>query len=274
MTSFKKHLKTKYLVLFLPLVVVFCSEEEKKTKSIVQINDAVLTEEEVSKALSAAQNNSFKEEYINNWIRTEIMYSEAVKEGILDEKEFNTIIEQSKKELAISLYIKKLLDENKTVAANEELQKYYEEQSDDFKLADDAFVYNICEFDDFDKAVQFRSILLESDWNKAVNAFREDASLKRYTNNQLQLGYLLQPQIIYNAITNLQPGEVSIVMQTGESNFTVLQLINKYNKDEVPPFEAVKEKLRAQYSVLKQKEFIQNYIDKLVEENNVEIKRY
>jgi hypothetical protein len=163
MTSFKKHLKTKYLVLFLPLVVVFCSEEEKKTKSIVQINDAVLTEEEVSKALSAAQNNSFKEEYINNWIRTEIMYSEAVKEGILDEKEFNTIIEQSKKELAISLYIKKLLNENKTVAANEELLKYYEEQSDDFKLEDDAFGYNISEFDNFDKAVQFRSILLESD---------------------------------------------------------------------------------------------------------------
>ncbi len=274
MTSFKKHLKTKYLVLFLPLVVVFCSEEEKKTKSIVQINDAVLTEEEVSKALSAAQNNSFKEEYINNWIRTEIMYSEAVKEGILDEKEFNTIIEQSKKELAISLYIKKLLNENKTVAANEELLKYYEEQSDDFKLEDDAFGYNISEFDNFDKAVQFRSILLESDWNKAVNAFREDVSLKRSLNNQLQLGYLLQPQISYNAITNLQPGEVSIVMQTGESNFTVLQLINKYNKGEVPPFEVVKEKLRAQYSVLKQKEFIQNYIDKLVEDNNVEIKRY
>ena len=258
MTSCKKHSKTKYMVIFLPLLLTVCSEEEKKSKSIE----------------GEGKNNRFKEEYINNWIKTEVLYVEAVDEGVLKENEFNSIIEQSKKNLAVSLYLKKLLDENQIIPTNEELLKYFTEQTDDFKLDDDAFNYNICDFDNFDKAVQFRSILLESDWNKAISAFREDIDLVNSANNQLKLGYLMQPQILFNAVNTLLPSEVSIVLQTGTNNYTVVQLIEKYNKGDIPPFEAVKQKIKDQFIILKQKEFIQNHIKRLVEDHNLEIKRY
>ncbi len=275
MTSCRKHSKIKLLVLFLLLLLSDCSEEEKETKSIAQVNGAVLTEHDLNAAVEGyGKNNRFKEEYINNWIKTEILYSEAVDNGILNEKDFISIVEQSKKNLAVSLYLNKLLDENQFVPSNEELLKYYNDQADDFRLDTDAFSYNICEFGNFDKAVQFRSILLESDWNKAINAFRDDADLKYSADNQLKSDYLLQPQILLNAVNMLLPNEVSIVLQTGATNYTIVQLIEKYNKGDLPPYEAVKQKIKNQFVVLKQKEFIQNYVEKLVEVHNIEIKRY
>lgn len=276
MTNSTKLLKINFAALvILSFFAAACSKDGKDSKSIVQVNNASLTEEELKNALSNNRNTGkYREEYIQNWIENEVLYQEAVDDGILDEDEYKTVSELSNKKLAVSLYLEKILAENKIEPTGDELFEYYDKAKEDFKLNEDAFNINYAEFNNMDNAVQFRSMLLESDWNKAANTFRGDASLQNNFVNVLKYEHSLQPEVVNEAVSNLMPGEISIVLETGPSKFTVVQLNEKLSKNSIPPFESIKERLKGQYIILKQKEFIHDLIDKLVEDHNVEIKRY
>ena len=71
----------------------------------------------------------------------------------------------------------------------------------------------------------------------------------------------------------MMPGEISVVIETEENKFAVMQLEEKFNKGIIPPFEVIKEKVKERYQVIKNKEFIQNYIEELISDYDVEIKR-
>lgn len=252
-----------------------CSKEEKSDIYVAKVNESILTEEQVRLALSDERNKGkYRSEYIHDWIETEVLFQEALKNGTLDEKEFNAILERSKKQLAAAMLINKVLDENKIELTDDEVQKYFERDKEDFKLVDDAFRLNIVRFGNFDKAVKFRSILMETDWNKAINAYRGDQSILSNEAYRLLYQYQIHPLDLLRIVNNLQPGEVSIVLETEPMKFTVVQLVEKLNKGITPPLDAVKNEVIERLLVIKRKEFIRNYIDKLIADHNLEIKRY
>ncbi len=273
--NYPKPSKGKYFLLIL-LTLTFCKcySEEKEAKGIVQVNNAVLTEEILDSALSDKKNHGrFREEYIQNWIETEVLYQEAVKDGILDDKEYQSIVEQSKKRLAASMFIDKQLSDDDIDPTNDELVKYFEENREDFHLNNDAYKINIAVFNNIDMAVNFRSILLESDWNQSINAFHKEQGLLGESENYIVNSYELFPVILNKTVNNLEINEISIV-ETEPSKFTVVQLLERLNKGAIPPFESVRNRVKEQYLVLKHKEFVRSFIDKLIEDHNIEIKRY
>jgi len=275
MMNLVKHLSNKiHLAFFFLLLLYGCSKEEKKSNEIVRIKDAVLTEEDIKIALGEKSNSAkIREQFINEWIEREVLYQKAVEEGIIKDKEFNSILEKSKKELAAAFLINKILSENSNSPDEYELRNYYELMKDDFRLADDLYRINIIYFNNFDDAVKFRTILIESGWNKALNAFANTSSIISSETDNLYYGYQLQPAILSRMVSFMMPGEISVVIETEENKFAVMQLEEKFNKGIIPPFEVIKEKVKERYQVIKNKEFIQNYIEELISDYDVEIKR-
>jgi len=64
------------------------------------------------------------------------------------------------------------------------------------------------------------------------------------------------------------------VMETEPGKFAVVQLIDRLNRDIIPPLSVVREEVKARSSVIKKREIIKKYIDKLIADHNLEIKRY
>ncbi len=260
---------------FIALAINGCSKSEKQGKYVAKVNDAVLTEEQVSSALNEEQNKGkYRSEYINNWIENQILLQEAEKAGILKDGKFNSILERSKQHLAAAMYIEKILDENKIEVSDDDISKYFEANKDEFKLPDDAYRMNIIYFSDFDKAVKFRQSLLESGWERTVNAFHDEKTILGIETSKLVYRYQVQPTALSRIINNLQPGEVSIVVETEPMKFAVVQVISELYKDTVPPLDDVKEEVSRRLIVEKRKEFVRNYIDKLITDHNLEIVRY
>lgn len=252
-----------------------CSKEEKSDKFVIKVNDAVLTEEQIKLALSEKRNNGkLRAEFIQDWIEKEILFQEAVKNGILEEKEFNSIMEQSKKELAASMFIKKLLDQEDTEPSEDEIQKYFANNKDDFKLNDDMFRVNIVYFDDFDKAVQFRNTVIETSWKNGLNMYQNLSSIIAVEGDQLISRYQLQPLTFLRSVSALQKDEISLVIETEPAKFAVVQLLEKIGKNFFPPLEVVKEEVKTRLTIIKKKEILKKYIDKLIADHNLEIKRY
>jgi len=252
-----------------------CSKPEKQEKFVAKVNDAVLTEDQISSALNDEDNKGkYRSEFINDWIENEILFQEAEKAGVLKENKFNSLVEKSKRHLAASLFIEKLLGENKIEVTDDEISKYYDAHKNEFKLPDDAYKINIVNFSDFDKAVKFRKAWMETGWDKALNAYRTEKSIISSEPSKLIYKFQVQPLALLRIITNLQPSEVSIVVETEPLKFAIVQLIEKLDKDTVPALESVKDDVAERLMMAKRREFVRSYIDKLISDHNLEIVRY
>ena len=278
MKNLVRHLSSRnyYIIIFaFTLTQYGCSKEEKPLKYVAKVNKSVLTEDDVKSALLEEHNKGiYREEYINNWIQTEILYQEAADKGLLNDKEFKSLLERSKKELASALFIKKLMDEEKIEPTDDEIKEYFNNNKDDFKLADDVYKINEIQFNNYNKAIEFRNSLLETDWDRTLSQYHTSQSIIELLPQKLLLKYQIQPITLLRVITTLDINEVSVVLETEPMKFTVVQLLEKFSKDLIPPFDMVKNEVKERLSIIKKNQFTKEHIDKLIADHNLEIERY
>ncbi|MHB8905843.1 MAG: hypothetical protein ACYC6D_06945, partial [Melioribacteraceae bacterium] len=133
---------------------------------------------------------------------------------------------------------------------------------------------NIVYFSDFNKAVEFRNMVMETNWNSSLNKYRTEPSILSNESGELLYRYQLQPLSLLRSLNGLQKDEVSLVIETEPSKFAVVQLIEILNKDMILSFDDAKEEVKERLTMIKRKDFLRLYIDKLIADHNLEIKRY
>lgn len=271
--SFIRHLKKNRIssIVLALILLAGCEQESKKTDYIARVNDAYLTAQDLASIIDTNASNTFyRNEAIRNWINRELLYQQAVKEGILQEDNYKRVIYNSAKELAGSI----LLDHyGKNVNINldsRELAKYYEDNRDDFKIENDAYLINIIHFNNEERAIEFRSFLLESDWQKAINVFHSDSTIIDFSNSLLREEDIY-PAALLRIVKRLYPNEISIVITEHPGYYTVAQVLGKYPKDSVLPFDIVKKGVTKRYLAEKRKTLIENYIKELYSDNEIEV---
>lgn len=275
MTSLKKHLKNKITFFFLLIITLYsCTKEEKKENIIVKINDAILTDVDLDSMLNDSSNKTkLKDELINNWIENEILFQQAKKEKILEDIEFQRLLEKSKKKLAITIYIKKLLEENDFQIKDDEVKNYYEENKNEFSLIDDFFVLKIIYFKNFQDALKFREKLIELNWTLAENYFKTQNT--EYTIKTISsLRKDIQPIQLLRIVNYLNKNDISSIIELDANEFCIVQLLEKYNVGEIPQLQFVFDKIKQKLTLQKQKEFFENHLKELVNEHNIEIERF
>lgn len=276
MMNLVKHSKSKLFAVWIigSILLISCSKEQKTDKYIAKVDNVILTKSMLDSSLAAPSNSAkAKEEFVNDWIETEILYQEAIKEGITKEKEFTSLVERSKKELAGTLFLKKLIGKNKFEPADEEIQKYFDEKKDDFKLTEDLFKINVANFSEYNKAIQFRNKLLETNWATVETLYRLDKDINIEKNKMISRSEL-QPVVFSKVVGSMLPNEISIILETRPNNYAVVQTLERYAQGSVPPLDIIKEEVKSRLIVVKKKEFVNNFINKLISDHDLEIERY
>ena len=262
-----------FLITFTAVSLISCGKESSQKNFVARVNDSYLTSKDLATLIDTGKaNNFYKNEIIRNWINKEVLYQTAVKEGILKEDKFKSLIEDSKKELAASFLIKKLYEDEKVSYSLNDIENYYNQHSDEFLRFYDSYLINIIAFGDEDKAVQFRSLVLESDWENALNVFKGDSSIKKIRTNQLLYGYEIHPVTLLRIVNDLNPNEISIVIKDENGNFTVVQEVKQFKKGTLPPFEVIKPEIEARFIADKKENLIKNYIKELYSNNDIEVR--
>jgi hypothetical protein len=251
-----------------------CGKENPQQNFVARVNNSYLTKEDLAKMIDTSNaSNFYKNEVIRNWINKQVMYQEALKKGLLKESEFNRLIENSKMELAASMLIQKYYDDEKITSEPEELEDFYNQHQDSFKRFYDSYLINRTDFNDEDKAIRFRSIVQESNWDKAMNVFKSDSSIVNSGTNELLYDYEIHPVQLLRIISGLNPGEVSIVVNIEPKNgYSVVQEIQKFDKDSIPPFQLIKPLVEQRYITQKKEDLIKSYIKELYSNNEIEIR--
>lgn len=250
-----------------------CGKEKSHKDFIAKVDDSYLSDDDISKDIdTSGLLLSHKNEYVRNWIETELFYNEAVKEGILNDEEFKRILDKSKKELAKAFLFRRLLERKSHEPTNEELLDFFNSHKDEFRLSHNSFLYNKMCFNDENKAILFRSSLIESDWNSAANAFGKDNSIKSDKLLLFEYDYQIQPASLLSLLQELNPNEVSIVLNTEPNEFAVVQLIRKYSQNDIPSFEDVKSLVTEKFLMRKREQVLHDYLKYLYSNHKIELK--
>ena len=266
-----KKISVYFLIVFFLADFGACKKEVPVNKYIAKVNDSYLTEEELDSIYIANSGIQYKDEIIRNWINRELLFQQAEKQGILNNKDFNRILDNSKKELAASFLIEDYINKEKIKVEPAEIEKYYSDNPDEFKLLYDSYLLNEIIFNNEDDALKFRSEALGKNWEDAYQDIKSDTSVFSEKSGELLFDYKVQPVSVLRVVQELYPSEISIVLHTDEGKFTVVQLIQKFDKGTVPPFDLIKTEVKKIYLIQKKELTVKNYIKELYSKNDIEV---
>ncbi|MCW8961642.1 MAG: peptidylprolyl isomerase, partial [Ignavibacteriaceae bacterium] len=273
--SSKMRLSRKLIIegIIFPLFLLYaCNEPSKPASYVARVNGSYLTEEDVSELIdSQFVSEKSRSSIIKSWVRREVLYQEAVKQGITDTKSFKKNIENSKRELAAAILLEKFSNSSIQVYTNEDLENYYNENQTSFRLPFNSYFLNRVNFLDKNTAVQFRTEVISSDWKQAADKFAKDTSLLNMANEILLPEQDIYPSKLLRILEGLYPLEISIVISDDRGYYTVVQLLDKYFAQTIPPFNAVKREVRKRYLSALAELNVEDYINDLFTKNEIEI---
>ncbi len=276
MTNLLKHSKkTNYIIAFFCALTIIsgCSKEKGKKNFIARVNNKYLTQEDfASLANSENEKNFYREEIIRNWINQEVLFQEAEKKGILKDDNFNAILQNEKRELAVSFLIRKYYDSNKPKYEQKDIEDYYNKHQSEFQLFYDSYYINLIDFNNEEDAIKFRSLLLESDWNKALNIFKSDSSILKVRTAVLLNESQIYPIALQRIVSDLNPQEVSIVINSQPGHYAVVQELQKFSKGTILPFDVSKDEAEKRLISQLKDDNLKSYIKDLYSNNDIEIK--
>jgi hypothetical protein len=273
----KKHLPLiKILIpVFTAAAIIYgCGKKQEPAPFIARVNDAHLTSEQFSSLADTNKNVLlFEDEIIRRWIDRELLYQQAIKQGITEEEEFQNILKETEKQAAVSLFIKNFFDQNPPVFDQKEFEEFYNNNSGEFLLPYQSYAVNYIKFSNDDKASLFRNSAVELGWSRAYNIFKGDPSIVEEENNRFYYEHEIAPLSMLRMVKELNPLEISIILQDYEENFFLVQVLDKYSEGTIPPLEVIKEHVAQRYIAAKSEKLLRDYIKNLYHKNEIEVKR-
>lgn len=261
-------------ILFPLFILSACSEPEKPISYIARVNDSYLTESdlaELTDSLSVSEKS--KSSIIKNWVKQEILYQEAIKQGLTETKEFKRTIENTKRQLASAMVLDQFSASSKPVYSDKDLENFFKETQTSFRLPFNSYYFNRIDFSDRETAVKFRTELILNGWDQALNKFAKDTCLVNISNGSLIAEQDIYPVRLLRILEGLYPFEISIVIPDERGYYSVVQLLDKYSAQAIPPFEAVKQEVENRYKSALTELALENYINDLYSKNEVEINK-
>ena len=256
-----------------PLFLLYaCGESQKPESFVARVNGSYFTEADLSELIDSQYVSlENRAAVINNWVRQEVLFQEAVKQGLTETKEYRKIIEITKQQLAAALVLEKYKESSKSPYTHNDLVKYYNESQTSFRLPFNSYFLNRINFSDRNTAVQFRTEVIASGWNEAENKFAKDTSLVNFSSKVLIPEQDIYPGKLLRILEGLYPLEISIVIPDDRGYYTVVQLLDKYFAESVPPFDAVKSEVEKRYVSALAELLVEDYINDLYTQNEIEI---
>ena len=275
MINLKMLLSRKRIIegILFPLIFLYaCNEPQKPDSYVARVNDSYLTEDKLSEIIdSQFVSGRSRASVIKKWVKQELLYQEAIKQGVTETKKFKNTIENSKRQLAAALILENFSNTLKPVFTKEELLEYYTENQTSFRLPFNSYFLNRISFSDQNVAVQFRTELISIGWKEATSKFSKEETLVNVTSEVLIPEQDIYPVKVLRVLEGLYPLEISIVISDDEGYYTVVQLLDKYFAQSIPPFETIKSEVEKRYLSALTELAVENYIKDLFSNNEIEI---
>jgi len=237
-----------------------CARQSQRDPYVAKVGRSYLTQGEVSRSIgTGSEATAERQDFINSWITTELLYQEAVQRGLEDDDAVRMRIENSRKRIVIDALLEEVVYNDDTTGVTEsDIAEMYKVKGDAFQLQEDVVQLSFARFSDRDGANAFRSRLLRgTTWTDAIAAVHGDsaaaAELLQVSTHEYFSKSTLYPEEVWKLARTLGREEVSFVVRTGVGYYVMITHSLK-RRGEIPDLDYVWNEIRDRMLIRKRQE--------------------
>ncbi|MFZ5906427.1 MAG: peptidylprolyl isomerase [Nitrospirota bacterium] len=251
-------------------------KDESKGAYLAKVGSTKITEADVDReiknlpefAQQLFEGSGGKEKFLEELIKKEVLYQEAVKKGLDKDTEYRQKLDDFKKLTLISVLLEKEIEE-KTKVTDQEVKEYYEKHKNDLATISKMRASHILVKSEDEAKKILARIKKGEDFAKIAEQISLDTGTAK---NGGDLGYFSQGQMVpefESAAIKLKVGEISEPVKT-RFGYHIIKVTDKETGKPIE-FEKIKNTLAQRLAAEKQKEFFDTYIDELKNRYKVEM---
>jgi EpsD family peptidyl-prolyl cis-trans isomerase len=268
------------LMFIIPLLFAFvaCAKKgEEKGPYLAKVGNVKITQADLEKEMknlpSFAQKifegSGGKERFLNELIKKELLYQEALKKGLDKDADYLKRVEDFKKITLIGKLLEKEM-ESKAKVSDQDVKDYYEKHKGDFAVGQIRASHILVKTEEEARKILER-LKKGEDFAKIAKKSSIDSGSAK---NGGDLGFFSAGQMVPEfeaAAVKLKPGEISEPVRT-KFGYHIIKVTDKKVGKSVE-FENVKNYISQRLSAEKQKGVFDSYIEELKKKYPVEINK-
>ena len=274
--------KVLVFLLTIPLLFAFMAcakkEEQKQGPYLAMVGNTKITQADLDREVKTLpefaqklfEGPEGKERFLNELIKKELLYQEALKKGIDKDPEYQKKVEEFKKLTLIGQLLEKEI-ETKAKVTDQDVKDYYEKHKAELASVSQIKASHILVKTE-DEAKKIEAMLKKGgNFAELAKKYSIDAGSAK---NGGDLGYFSQGQMVpefEQAAARLKPGEISEPVKT-KFGYHIIKVTEKKMGKPVE-FDKVKNVLQQRLSAEKQKEVFDTYVENLKKSYKVEINK-
>jgi peptidyl-prolyl cis-trans isomerase C len=266
------------LLLAVSLLFACAKKEEKKGAYLARIGNTTITQadfEREMKGLPGFAQQLFKgdggnEKFLEELIKKEILYQEALKKNLDKNPEFRAKVEDFKKITLVSILLEKEIEAHSKVT-DQEVKEFYEKNRADFAPVNQIKASHILVKTEGEAKKIIAGLKKGDDFAQIAKKSSIDPGSKQKGGD---LGYISKGQMVREfeaAALRLKPGEISEPVKT-QFGYHVIK-VTELKTGKIVEFDQVKNMLSQRLSAKKQKEFFDTYMEGLKKNYKVDVNK-
>jgi EpsD family peptidyl-prolyl cis-trans isomerase len=273
--------KVVVLILIVPLLFAFvaCAKKEgQKGADLAKVGNVTITQADIEReikhlpdfAQKIFEGSGGKERFLNELVKKELLYQEALKKGLDKNTEYLKKVEDFKKITLIGQLLEKEI-ESKAKVTDQDVRDYYEKHKEDFAPVSQIRMSLILVKTEEEAEKILGRLNKGEDFARVAKKSSVDLNSAK---NGGDLGYLSRGQMtseLEAVAVRLKTGEVSEPIKT-QSGYQIIKVTDK-KIGKVVEFERVRNFISQQLSAEKQKEVFDSYIESLKKSYKVDINK-
>jgi len=256
------------LFAFVFLLIVSCNlEKNNKSPVVARVGNSRLTLQELkqdipmdaSLGLSAVQ----IQKYVQRWVESELVYQQAMKEGIENRREVKEHIKALAKDYIVSTFIDEYSNQKLEVKENE-IKAYYDKNSDEFIRPEDQYHIRLILVESYRMANAVRNELLNGT-NFAKLA--QDHSVDESKDDGGDLGWItlndMQPDLA-TRVPRLSLDSPSSPIRTSVGYY-IVEPLGARKKGQVQTLDEVRDVIKMRLEITKKEQNYRRLVNRLSE---------
>jgi hypothetical protein len=160
------------------LLTIGCQQKTSTNAALARLDNRTLTAEDIHVRFDSSQGITEPQlqQYVQRWLKDELLYREALARGFGNSKEIDDRLDDVRRQLVINEFLDKTIYSDKAGSSPpEEVQSYYNAHKSEFVLRNDVALLSYAVFSDRDAANKFRNTVLRgTEWYDAMRQLLND----------------------------------------------------------------------------------------------------
>ena len=212
------------------LIAVGCQRQTATHTPLARFDNRTLTTEDIHVRFDSSQgiSESQLQQYVQRWLKDELLYREAIARGYGNSRDINDRLEEARRQLVINeLLDNEVYNERTASRPTEEIGAYYESHKPEFVLRNDVALISYVVFADRDAANRFRnSVLRGAKWADALGNLladpKEGARVLTKGDSVYHTQASLLPADLWRVVSSANLKEPSFPVSTTEGYYVLI----------------------------------------------------